>query len=75
MTEINLGYPEKVIDKDGIDGTGITVLRSPFKKADLAESVGQPWISKNPKSMIERMSAMGQQRKSNRGHANVRSWV
>ena len=39
MTEINLGYPEKVIDKDGIDGTGITVLRSPFKKADLAESV------------------------------------
>ncbi len=33
------GYPEKVIDKAGIDDTGITVLRKPFKKADLAESV------------------------------------
>ena len=33
------GYPEKVIDKDGIDGTGITLLRKPYKKAHLAEAV------------------------------------
>ncbi len=33
------GYPEKVIGKDGIDGTGITLLRKPYKKTQLAEAV------------------------------------
>ena len=51
MTEINLGYSENVIDKDGIDGTGITVLRKPFKKADVAMRTALEF--KNPKSMIE----------------------
>jgi two-component system CheB/CheR fusion protein len=33
------GYPENVIDKDGIDSSGITLLRKPFTMADLAEAV------------------------------------
>jgi CheY-like chemotaxis protein len=33
------GYPEKIIDKGGIGGTGITLLRKPYKKAHLAEAV------------------------------------
>ncbi len=33
------GYPENVIDKDGIDSSEITLLRKPFKMADLAEAV------------------------------------
>ena len=33
------GYPEKVSDKNGIDGTGITLLRKLYKMADLAEAV------------------------------------
>ncbi len=33
------GYPEKLIGKDGIDGAGITLLRKPYKKAQLAEAV------------------------------------
>ena len=33
------GGPKRVIDKDGIRGTGITLLRKPYKIADLAEAV------------------------------------
>ncbi len=33
------GYSEKVIDKGGIDGTGITLLRKPYNMADLAEAI------------------------------------
>ncbi|MBL4690991.1 MAG: hypothetical protein JKY68_05950 [Rhodospirillales bacterium] len=33
------GYPEKFIDREGVDGTGITLLRKPYKKAHLAEAV------------------------------------
>ncbi len=29
---MNSGYPEKVIDKGGIDGTGITLLRKPYNR-------------------------------------------
>ena len=33
------GYPEKVIKTDGIDDTGITLYRKPFKKIQLAQAV------------------------------------
>ena len=33
------GYPAKVIDKDAIGGTSITLLRKPYKKAQLAEAL------------------------------------
>ena len=33
------GYPEKVIDGVGIDGTGVTLLRKPYKKTQLAAAV------------------------------------
>ena len=33
------GYPEKVIGGEGIDATGITLLRKPYKKAQLAAAV------------------------------------
>ncbi len=33
------GYPEKVIDKDDIHGTGITLLRKPYKNTQLAAAV------------------------------------
>ncbi len=33
------GYPDKVIDKEGNGDTEITLLRKPFKMADLAEAV------------------------------------
>ena len=33
------GYPEKVIDKDGIDDSGIMLLRKPYKMTDLAEAL------------------------------------
>ncbi len=33
------GDPKTVIGKDGIRGTGITVLRKPYKIAELAEAV------------------------------------
>ena len=33
------GDPKRGIDKDGIRGTGITLLRKPYKIADLAEAV------------------------------------
>ena len=33
------GLPGMILNKDGIDGTGFTVLRKPYKMADLAEAV------------------------------------
>ena len=33
------GFPGKIRNKDGIDGTGFTVLRKPYMWADLAEAV------------------------------------
>ena len=33
------GYPQTVIDKGGIDGTGIKLLRKPYSTADLAEAI------------------------------------
>ncbi len=33
------GDPKRVIDKDGIGGTGITLLPKPYRIADLAEAV------------------------------------
>ncbi|MBL4690234.1 MAG: PAS domain S-box protein [Rhodospirillales bacterium] len=33
------GYPDKVINKDGLDGSGINLLRKPYKKVQLANAV------------------------------------
>ena len=33
------GYPENLINRKYIDGTGIRLLRKPYKKADLAKAV------------------------------------
>jgi len=33
------GYPDKVTDKNGFNDIGITLLRKPYKKTDLAEAV------------------------------------
>ncbi len=33
------GFPEMILNKGGIDGTGFTVLRKPYKRADLAKAV------------------------------------
>ena len=33
------GYPDRVFDRDGMGGAGLTLLRKPYKKAQLAEAV------------------------------------
>ena len=33
------GYPDKVIDRDGIDNANIILLGKPYRKAELAEAV------------------------------------
>ena len=33
------GFPEMFLNRDGIDGTGFTVLRKPYMMADLADAV------------------------------------
>ena len=38
-TLLTSGFPEMFLNRDGIDGTGFTVLRKPYMRADLAEAV------------------------------------
>ena len=38
-TLLTSGFPGMFVDRDGIDGTGFTVLRKPYTRADLAEAV------------------------------------
>ena len=38
-TLLTSGFPQMFLNRDGIDGTGFTVLRKPYTRADLAEAV------------------------------------
>ncbi len=38
-TLLTSGYPGMFLNRDGIDGTGFTVLCKPYMRADLAEAV------------------------------------
>ncbi len=38
-TLLTSGFPGMFLNRDGIDGTGFTVLRKPYMRADLAEAV------------------------------------
>jgi CheY-like chemotaxis protein len=51
-TLLTSGFPGMFLNRDGIDGTGFTVLRKPYMRADLAEAVRAALDHRQPNCQV-----------------------